>query len=170
MFITNAHPSCWLRVARMELPTQIEKIHEYLRNIHGAVDKAVFAEAKTQQYELVLGQIKAYLPIKDPEQAAALINTVSVGPWEKDQKENLMLLVNGGVSGGTPKALRPRQNCNSFSRYLTSAEADLLQDDTKTVAAKVDTLARRMWLIGLVSPSEMTAAQVLATAKNGLTA
>ena len=147
----------------MELSTQIEKIHEYLRTINGVTDRAVFAKAKTQQYELVLGQIKAHLPIKDPEQAAALINCVSGGPWEKDQKESLMLLVNGGMSSGPPKAPRPRQNCNSFSKYLTGAEVDLLGDATKTIAAKVDTLAKRMFLIGLVSPSETTAAHVLAT-------
>ena len=50
-----------------------------------------------------------------------------------------------------------------IARFLTSDELALISDETKTAAAKLDVLAKRKLLIGLVSPSETTAAQVLAT-------
>ena len=140
----------------------IQQIHDYLAKVDGLLEKTVYIKARAQQYDVVVQQIKAKLPV-DCEMAAKLIELVASGPWDADQKENIMLVINGGMSGGTSRALRPRQNCSSFSRFLTSDEPALIKDETKTAAAKLDVLAKRMLLIGLVSPSETTAAQVLAT-------
>eukprot|EP00434_Breviolum_minutum_P027397 symbB.v1.2.024216.t1/scaffold2274.1/size83574/1 len=136
----------------------IQQIHDYLAKVDGLLDKTVYIKARAQQYEVVVQHIKARLPV-DCEMAAKLIELVASGPWDADQKENIMLVINGGMSGGTSRALRPRQNCSSFSRFLTSDELALISDETKTAAAKLDVLAKRMLLIGLVSPSETTAAQ-----------
>lgn len=140
----------------------IQNIHDYLAKVDGLLDRTVFAKAKAQQYEVVAQQLKANLPV-ECELATRLIEIIAAGPWEADQKENLMLVINGGMSGGTTKGLRPRQSCNSFSRFLTSGDLAVIADETKTTAAKLDCLAKRMLLIGLVSPSETTAAQVLAS-------
>ena len=96
--------------SRVEMEAAIQQIHDYLAKVDGLLDKTVYIKARAQQYEVVVQHIKARLPV-DCEMAAKLIELVASGPWDADQKENIMLVINGGMSGGTSRALRPRQNC-----------------------------------------------------------
>ena len=102
----------------------------------------------------------------DPDKASEFVQLIRAGPWEDEQKKQLVVAVNSSVLKSTTSSppRRQAQDMRNFAAYLSKRDLAVLQCPNTPLQSKIDQIVIRMIRIGLHLPSEPSVGHVVSVA------